>query len=46
VSDSILIEVVLKANVLAVPSDEEIELLASVLPDLLVLMQRFDGAED
>ena len=45
-SDSILIEVVLKANVLEAPSAEEIDLLASVLPELLVLMQQRDGAED
>lgn len=45
-SDSILIEVVFKANVLETPSAEEIDLLASVLPELLVLMQQSDGAED
>ena len=45
-SDSILIEVVFKANVLETSSADEIDLLVSVLPDLLVLMQQFDGAED
>ncbi len=45
-SDSILIEVVFKANALETPSTDEIDLLVSVLPDLLVLMQQFDGAED
>lgn len=45
-SETILLEVRLKADVLDMPSAAEIELLASILPELLVLMQQHDGDED
>ncbi|MFT3962013.1 hypothetical protein [Propionivibrio sp.] len=44
--ETILLEVVLKADALATPSADEIELLVSILPELLVLMQQHDGDED
>ena len=45
-SETILLEVRLKADFLDMPSVAEIELLASILPELLVLMQQNDGDED
>jgi hypothetical protein len=46
VSDLCLIEVRVKADALDVPTEAELELLASVLPELLVLVQQLDGAGD
>ena len=45
-SDLCLIEVRVKADALDVPTEAELELLASVLPELLVLAQQLDGAEE
>lgn len=45
-SDSCLIEVRLKVDSLDMPTEAEIDLLASVLPELIVLMQQYDEAED
>jgi len=44
VSDLCLIEVRVKADALDVPTEAELELLVSVLPELVVLMQQLDGA--
>jgi len=40
VSDSILFEIRVKADALDHPTGDELELLASVLPDLILLMQQ------
>lgn len=45
-SELCLIEVRLKVEPLDAPTDAEIELLASVLPELILLMQQTDEAED
>lgn len=45
-SETILLEVRLKADFLDTPSAAEIDLLVSILPELLVLMQQYDGDED
>lgn len=45
-SEQCLIEVRLKVESLDVPTDAEIDLLASVLPELILLMQQTDQAED
>jgi len=48
VSEQCLIEVrvVVKPDALETPSTAELELLASVLPELILLMQRYNEAED
>ena len=47
-SEQCLIEVrvVVKPDVLETPSPAELELLASVLPELILLMQQTDEAEE
>ncbi|WP_319238032.1 hypothetical protein [uncultured Propionivibrio sp.] len=45
-SDTILIEVGVKPHALDKPLEAEIELLASVLPELVLLMQRQIEDED
>ena len=47
-SEQCLIEVrvVVKPDALELPSSAELELLASILPELIVLMQQQDEAED
>ena len=44
--ETILLEVVFKVDALTTPSTDEVELLVSLLPELLVLMQQNDGDED
>jgi hypothetical protein len=46
VSETILLKVAFKAQVFESPHADEIELLLSILPELLVLMQQHDGDED
>jgi hypothetical protein len=46
VDEYCLIEVRLKADALEIPSVAELELLISVLPELVLLMQKQDEAED
>jgi len=48
VSEQCLIEVrvYIKPDALEIPSSAELELLASVLPELILLMQQQDEAED
>lgn len=41
-SDSCLIEIRLKPDAVDCPTDDEIELLASVLPELVGLMQQME----
>ena len=45
-SETILIEIGLKAHALEMPQPDEIELLASILPELWILMQSYNGEED
>lgn len=45
-SDTCLIEVLVKPGVLETPCPDELDLLASVLPELLVLMQQMEEGED
>ena len=45
-SETILLEVRCKPGALETPQAAEIELLASILPELLVLMQQQNEAED
>lgn len=47
-SEQCLIEVrvYVKPDALELPSSAELELLASVLPELILLMQQHDEAED
>jgi len=48
VSEPCLIEVrvYVKPDALETPSPAELELLASVLPELVLLMQQYDEADD
>jgi hypothetical protein len=46
VSETILLEVIFKTQDLETPASDEIDLLVSILPELLVLMQQHDGNED
>lgn len=45
-SEHCLIEVRLKVDSLEKPTDTELDLLASVLPELILLMQQHDEVED
>lgn len=45
-SEQTLIDVRFKAQALEVPQTDELELLSSVLPELVLLMQQYDEAED
>ena len=45
-SDDNLIEVRFKANAHETPTADELDLLSSVLPELVLLMQQHDEAED
>jgi len=40
------VSVYVKTDALETPSSAELELLASVLPELVLLMQQYDDAED
>jgi hypothetical protein len=46
VSELNLIDVRVKADALGTPSVAELDLLTSVLPELILLMQQQDEAED
>lgn len=45
-SEPCLIDLRAKPNAFDLPTNAELELLASVLPELLLLMQQQDEAED